>query len=161
LCQSGQYDRARELLDDARRADFYRSHHDYIWLSCTTFFADAAATLGDREAAATLYERLAPYESQGVTPGTALVGVVADQLARLAVTLDRHDDAERHFVTADALLRAMHAPFWLARNTIAWAHFRDRLGEPHDPNRPGPQLQEAISDGLSYGFSLSRLDVKA
>ena len=152
LCQAGQHDRARELLDDARHADFYRSHYDYIWLSCTMFFADAAATLGDREAAATLYDRLAPHESQGVTPGTALVGVVADQLARLAVTLERYDDAERHFATADALLRKMNAPFWLARNTIAWSQLRSRLGEPHDPMRPGPQLQEAIADGLAYGF---------
>jgi hypothetical protein len=152
LCQAGQHDRARELLDDARDADFYRSHYDYIWLSCTMFFADAAATLGDCDAAATLYERLAPYEQQGVTPGTALVGVVADQLARLAVTLERFDDAERHFATADAVLRKMNAPFWLARNTIAWSQLRRRLGEPDDATRPGPRLQEAIADGRAFGF---------
>lgn len=152
LCQAGHHDRARELLDEAQRADFYRAHYDYIWLSCTVMFADAAATLGDHDAAATLYERLAPYESQGVTPGTTFVGTVADQLARLAVTLERYDDAERHFATADALLRDMDAPFWLARNTIAWSQLRSRLGEPDDPTRPGPQLQEAIADGLAYGF---------
>jgi hypothetical protein len=139
-------------VDEARQADFYHGHYNYLWLACAALFADAVATLGHREAAATLYERLAPYESLGVTPGTGFMGTVAGQLARLAVTLERFDDAERHFATADALLRGMRAPFWLARNTIAWCQLRDEMGEPEDLARPGPRMQEAIADGLTYGF---------
>ena len=92
LCECGQLDRAGLIFQAAVEADFHASSYDYVWLTTTTLWADTAAWLGDTAAAALLYERLSPYENQGVSSGATFNGTVGVFLARLAIVLGRHDD---------------------------------------------------------------------
>jgi len=145
LGECGRADEARPLLQAARGADFHHAAYDYVWLTTTTLWADTAAWLGDTAAAHVLYERLSPFETQGVVTGTTLTGTVGVYLARLATVLGRHDDAARLFEQADAQLRDLRAPFWQARNQVEWA----RLLISHDTRTTLGRARELLAEATA------------
>ena len=102
LCECGRTGEAGPLLAAASSADFHDAAYDYIWLTNTTFWADSAAWLGDKSAAAVLFDRLAPYEPQGILSGATFTGTVGMYLARLAAVLGRLDEADDLFERTDA-----------------------------------------------------------
>jgi hypothetical protein len=114
-------------------------------------WADAAAALGDEPAAAILYERLLPFEGQGVTVGAAFHGTVGAYLARLAAVLGHRQEAEQLFERADRQLRALGAPFWQARNQVEWARMLIVSGTEADAARAGSLLSEATTTAAAYG----------
>jgi tetratricopeptide (TPR) repeat protein len=151
LCECGRFDEARALFDAARDADFHSSAHDYLWLSMTVLWADTAAWLGDTSAARLLYERLAPFEGQGITTSSTFLGTVGLYLARLAAVLGREEDAQHHFERADAQLRALGAPFWHARNQVDWAGLLVARAHDGDVDAARVLLAEATSTAATYG----------
>jgi hypothetical protein len=150
LCESGQLEPARELLVRAAAENFYASAVDHTWLTGTALWGDVAATVGDTDAAAVLYERLAPFEGQGVASLVTFAGTVAMYLARLAATLGRAD-ALRHFERADSQLRALEAPFFHARNQVEWARQLASTRADHDRVHARELLSEAIATARAYG----------
>jgi len=97
LAESGALEDARDVLADAPPLEAQS-----IWQMLTTMRALTVAALGDRGRAPELYEQLLPYTDQiagGGTNGFVLVPV-ARALGRLALLLDRPDDARRHFERA-------------------------------------------------------------
>ncbi|MGI8633758.1 MAG: ATP-binding protein [Solirubrobacterales bacterium] len=151
LCECGRADEARPLLEAARDADFHHAAYDYVWLTTTTVWADTVAWLGDISASGILYERLSPFEAQGVTSGSTFNGTVGMYLARLATVLGRHDDAAGLFERADAALRALRAPFWQARNQVEWARLLRTRGTDTDLRRARELLAEATTTAATYG----------
>lgn len=151
LCECGRTDEARPLLETARDADFHNAAYNWTWLANTVLWADAAASLGDTSAAALLYERLSPFEPQGVASGASFYGTVGMYLARLAVVLDRHDDANDLFERADAQLRALKAPFWYALNQVEWGRLLGASGSEQDLRRARELLTEAATTTAAYG----------
>jgi len=151
LCECGRPDEARPLLEAARGADFHHAAYDWFWLTTTAFWADTAAWLGDTSAADLLYERLSPFETQGITSGATFSGTVGMYLARLATVLGRHDDAMRLFERADAQLRALRAPFLHARNQVEWARLLSTLGADTDLHHARELLAEATTTAATYG----------
>jgi tetratricopeptide (TPR) repeat protein len=151
LCECGRFDEARVLFESARNADFHHAAYDYLWLPGTTLWADTAAWLGDVAAAEVLYERLAPFEAQGVTTSSTFLGTVGMYLARLAGLLERHEDAIGLFERADAQLRALGAPFWHARNQVDWARQLLAHGATRDLDGARELLAEAAVTAASYG----------
>jgi hypothetical protein len=151
LCECGDFDEARGLLEGARSADFYASTYDYTWLTNTTLWADTAAWLDDRPAASLLFERLAPFESHGVATVPTFTGTVGMYLARLAGVLGRDDDARGLFARADVQLRALGAPFWHARNQVEWARLLINGGADTDVDHARELLAEATDTAIAYG----------
>jgi hypothetical protein len=151
LCECGCVDEARPLFDAARATDFHQAAYDWIWLAMTALWADTAVWLGDADAAAVLYERLAPFEAQGITTGANFNGTVGLYLARLAALLGRDDDAIRRFERTDAQLRALGAPFWQARNQVEWARLLLARGTDADLERARQLLAEAATTAVAHG----------
>jgi len=151
LCECGRADEARPLLEVAREADFHHAAYDFVWLTTTTVWADTAAWLGDISAAGLLYERLSPFEAQGVVTGSTFNGTVGVYLARLAAVLGRHDDALCLFERADAQLRTLRAAFWQARNQVEWARVLSTQGTETDLQRARELLAEATATAATYG----------
>jgi tetratricopeptide (TPR) repeat protein len=151
LCECGRFDEARTLFDAARGADFHHAAYDYLWLPMTALWADTAAWLADVPAAGLLYERLAPFERQGITTSSTFLGTVGMYLARLAAVLGRDDDAQRHFEKADVQLRALDAPYWHARNQVDWAGFLITRAHDDDVNEARALLEEATRTAATHG----------
>ncbi|MGH9276367.1 MAG: hypothetical protein ACRDZU_17115, partial [Acidimicrobiales bacterium] len=151
LCECGRFDEARPLFDAGLAADFHHAAYDYLWLPMTTLWADTAAWLGHAEGAAILYERLAPFEAQGITTSSTFLGTEGMYLARMAVVLGRHDDALGHFERADALLDALGAPFWQARNQVEWATLLSSDGTEAALQQARELLAKATATAETHG----------
>jgi tetratricopeptide (TPR) repeat protein len=151
LCECGRIDEARPLFETARAADFHHAAYDYIWLTNTALWADTAAWLGDVAAASILYERLAPFEAQGILSGATFTGTASMYLARLAAVLGRLDDANELFERADAQLRALGAPFFQARNQVEWARLLSTRATDADLRRARELLDDAVTTAATYG----------
>jgi hypothetical protein len=139
------------MFDAARLVDFHHASYDWIWLAMTALWADTAVWLGDIDAAGRLYERLAPFESQGITTGANFNGTVGIYLARLAVLLGRHEEAARLFARADAQLHALGAPFWQARNQVDWALWLISQGTDGDLRHARELLADATTTAIAHG----------
>ncbi len=151
LCECERTDAAEPLLEVARGADFYNAAYNWTWLPNTVLWADTAATLGDIAAARVLFERLSPFETQGIASGASFYGTVAMYLARLAVVLGHHEDARTLFERADAQLRALEAPFWHAINQVEWARLLSAVGSGDELRRARELLAEAATTAASHG----------
>jgi hypothetical protein len=82
----------------------------------TCLLADAAAVLGAAEVSAVLYELLVPYADHvAISYPEVSIGAVALRLGVLAATIDRREDAQRHFADALAMHGRIGAQRWHAR----------------------------------------------
>jgi hypothetical protein len=70
--------------------------------------------LGSREAAAPLYDLQLPHAQTVVWNGATTYGPVARHLGRLALMLERYDEAEAHLAAASAEHERLGAPIWQA-----------------------------------------------
>jgi len=110
LAESGALEEAREVLADAPPLEAQS-----IWQMLTTMRALTVAALGDRSRAPELYEQLLPFAGQiagGGTNGFVLVPV-ARALGRLALLLDRPEDARRHFERARSVGETCGSAVWI------------------------------------------------
>ncbi len=73
---------------------------DLFWLPTIGLLGWAAATIGERKSLASLYELLLPYSEQSLTTLFWSVGSAHRVLARMAESLGRFDDAQRHYELA-------------------------------------------------------------
>ncbi|MFE0178762.1 BTAD domain-containing putative transcriptional regulator [Streptomyces sp. NPDC059002] len=118
LLAAGEPDRARQVF--ARRAPIRR---DYCFSLFATLDAMAAVALGDREAAAGIYQELLPLRD--VVAGAVSLSIalrpVALSLGELALLLDRPQEAEGHFTRAEQVAHHWNAPHWsdAARTALA------------------------------------------
>jgi tetratricopeptide (TPR) repeat protein len=136
LRQGGQLEEAHDQLDLMAAHDFTDIPRDGDWMAATVLIGEVAVALGDAERAALLYELLLPYAEQIVVIGLATVclGSVARYLGRLAATMEREDEARRHFERALTANAALRAPVELAHTQLDYAGV---LG-------PGRRAQELI-----------------
>jgi tetratricopeptide (TPR) repeat protein len=110
-CDLGRLGEARAIFDDLAARRFEQFPRDANWTNAMDELAQVCAALGDRERAALLYERLAPYERHNVVIAFAegCNGSVARYLGLLAATMQRWEDAARLFVDALAMNAALGA----------------------------------------------------
>ncbi|MGH9276094.1 MAG: ATP-binding protein, partial [Acidimicrobiales bacterium] len=151
LCECGRFDEARSLFEAARGADFHHDTYDWIWLATTAMWADTAAWLDDVDAAGLLFDRLAPFEAQGISTGANFNGIVGMYLARLAAVLGRREEALGCFERVDAQLRSLRAPFWHARNELDWARLLATHGTDEDLRHARELVAEASTTAATYG----------
>jgi len=123
LYERGAVDEARRELDQLTANDFAELRHGGAWNYSVTFLSQLCVDLDDRGRAAELYQILLPQAPYNIVSGItfASYGAASLYLARLAATLDRPDEAARHFEEALTLHRRMQARPLLARTRYRYA----------------------------------------
>jgi tetratricopeptide (TPR) repeat protein len=93
---------ARAEFENLAQHDFADLPRDAVWMGTMTYLVDICTFLGDHARADTLYRMLLPFAARNVVISTAAVccGALSRYLGALATTLERWDDAARHFEDA-------------------------------------------------------------
>ena len=123
-----------------------------LWLPSLVYLTDAAAALGDAEAAALVYPELAPFAGGNVMIGhlVSCYGAADRYLGMLAATLGEAELAASHFERALELNRAMAAETWLAHTAYEYGrHLRSQRG---DRARSDALLAEAAALARRIGM---------
>jgi len=157
LAEMGDVYGAHAELEAMAANDFSALRHDGYWLISMSLLAFVFRSEVRADAiAAALYERLLPHEGETVTLGNGrvCVGAVAWALGGLAASLERWDDAERHYDAALRLHRTMGARPFLARSLVDYAGALRRRGHPADADRIRVLLDEAERLGRELGMEL-------
>jgi ATP/maltotriose-dependent transcriptional regulator MalT len=120
LADAGRQQEAQEFLDAEFAVGFLPTRTGGVddFLAYLHLWAEIAASLGDRRAAAVLFDRTVPAAGAFVTTVTLFYGAVDRSLGRLATVLGHLDDAEQYLANAEAMHVRAGAPLFLART---WA----------------------------------------
>ncbi|HEY1358439.1 MAG TPA: AAA family ATPase [Thermoleophilaceae bacterium] len=145
--ESGRDDDAAMSLDAAARQGFESIGLDITWMSAIALFADVAAHLRAPEPAATLYGLLEPFGDRMVWNGASPFCSASHYLGRLAGTLGRSEDAERHFAVAADAHERLHAPRFLARTRLDWAELRLERGDEDGARALAKQAAVSAAEG--------------
>jgi tetratricopeptide (TPR) repeat protein len=129
----GRTAEARAEFETLAQHDFADVPHDAMWMGTMSYLADVCAFLGDRARAETLYRILLPFAGRNVvvSNGAACYGAVSRYLGALATTLERWDEATRHFEEALMMNTRMDTRVFLAHTQEQYAAMlltRDDLG---------------------------------
>jgi len=142
LAELGRFDELDEFRRDV--AEGFTGHpRNGLWLSSMCMSAEVAGYSDDRGAAEALYPVLEPFAEQLIWPGIGALCSVARPLALAATTLERFDDADRHFATAVDIAERFEARVWLARAQQEWAGMLLRRAGPGDRDRASVLLAAA------------------
>jgi tetratricopeptide (TPR) repeat protein len=118
---------------------------DANWPLAVSVLADACAQLDDGPSAALLYRQIEPYAHLFAADSTdGFRGSLARSLGRLATTLERFDEAERHFLAAAADNERVGAPAWHAVTLRDHGQMLLRRGEP------GQRARRLIETALAH-----------
>ena len=129
LAELGHSDEARQALGGLAADGFAQVPFDESRLVSLGLLAEAANSLDDQERAAALYELLLPYGDRiAVAYPEISTGAVARNLGLAAWTVERWEDAERHFEAALELNERVGARPWLARTQADRAGMRRERG---------------------------------
>lgn len=155
-CELGRRQEAHDVFDPlmATLADL---PPDPNWMIAVPRAASVCATLGDRASADRLSTVLAPYADRIAGNGVIWLGSVSHYLGLLATTLERFDEAERHFAASEAAHERLQAPGWRARTRLARAQLRLRRGRPEDADEARRLQGEVLAAARELGlFNLER-----
>jgi class 3 adenylate cyclase/tetratricopeptide (TPR) repeat protein len=150
LCELGQLDEARALLEPVAVSRFDAVPRDMLWLNTMVAWAEVAAAVEHAEAAEVLYEMLEPWSDQFACISIVMWMPTSHYLGRLGALLGRTEDAERCFERALRLEEGFEAPLFAAATRIGWA----RLllgGDSGDAARARELLEQARSSAESLG----------
>jgi len=160
LCSADNYDKARELLDPVVKDGFASIPMDLSWSSTLSNWSEVAFRLGAREAAAPLYDLLAPHERTIVWTGGTIWGPTARHLGRLALMMERYDDAEAHLIAATAEHERLGAPVWQADTDRLLALTLLRRGDG-DLRRVQELLRRAAETARQHGAARIQREIEA
>lgn len=97
LCEAGQRERSRSILESLARNRFAAVPRDLAWMQAMAYLADVVAAVGDARHASDLYELMSPYDGRNVGLwDIASGGAVAHFLGSLAARFGNLDRAVRH-----------------------------------------------------------------
>lgn len=148
LARDGRHDEGAERFAPLRDAGF-PFQEDVVWLTGHVVAAEAAAELGDREAAAVLYQRLLPFASLVACTRASCQGSTSYYLGRLAEVLGL-PETEAHLRTALEVSQRLGSPYDIARTEIALARaVRDRA-----PEEAQQRAEHALTLGQRHGMAL-------
>jgi tetratricopeptide (TPR) repeat protein len=148
LAELGSTDEARAELEALAADGFSGIPFDEEWQVSQCFLAEAAAHIGDRDHAGTLYGLLLPYADRvAMSYPEVSLGSVSRFLGILACTTDHYHQAAGHFEDAVAMNERIGARPWLARTQDDYGHLLLRRGEPGDTERA-----ESLLDGARRAY---------
>ena len=151
LARAGRHDDAAEILRGLADVD-YDMPHNANWFVGTEVLADGVEILDNRDVAAVLHDRLAPFAGRIVD---YIYGVSrpADQaLAQLLLTLGNPDGAAAAATRAIDASRKRRTPLFLGRELVLLAEARHRAG--HTVEQLRPLLDEAHQIARATGAHL-------
>jgi tetratricopeptide (TPR) repeat protein len=145
----------RAQFERLAEGDFSGIPRDGNWLTGMAYAARACAWLSDRERAAALYELLLPYAPLNVVIGLGIhyPGSVELFLGLLATTMQRWDEAERHFESARAMHERMRSPPLGAHTDHEHARMLLARGRPEDRTRAHDLLTRAATTASTLGMT--------
>jgi DNA-binding winged helix-turn-helix (wHTH) protein/tetratricopeptide (TPR) repeat protein len=146
---------ARAEFENLARNDFTDLPRDSLWMGTITFLVDICTFLGDRDRANTLYRILLPFAGRNVVVSNGVVcyGALSRYLGALATTLERWDDAARHFEDALAMNTRMDARPWLAHTQEQYATMLlARSQSRRDRNKAATLLSAAVATARELGM---------
>jgi class 3 adenylate cyclase len=102
FADAGETDEARGEFEILANDDFAVIPTDGNWPVAMVLLTDVCVELGDKARATVLYDKIAPYSDKCPVTGLAVdcYGSMGRFAAALAATMERWDDAERHFDAA-------------------------------------------------------------
>ena len=153
---------ARMELERCARRGFAELPRDGLWILHLCSLAEACALLADGPRAERLYELLLPFaDRHAVSVTLQPFGPVALRLGMLATTLERWDEAERHFATA--LERCSDLGARAASARVLYEHAKMLVARGDDEVRAVALLDEAagLCDELGMPGVRERVDALA
>ncbi|PZS15262.1 MAG: hypothetical protein DLM64_00215 [Solirubrobacterales bacterium] len=115
LCEADRRQEAAALLSEGTANHFAAIPANALWASAMLTWSHVAARVGDRDAAAALFERLQPFADQVAVTPVGAPGAIAHGLGLLASTHGRPALAEQYFSQAIAVHERLRAPLLIAR----------------------------------------------
>jgi class 3 adenylate cyclase/tetratricopeptide (TPR) repeat protein len=145
---------ARAEFENLAQHDFADLPRDAVWMGTMTYLVDACTFLGDRDRADILYRILLPFAGRNVAVGNgaACYGALSRYLGALAATLERWDDAARHFEDALAMNDRMGARPWLVHTQEQYAAMLLARGQAGDRDKAAVLLDTALATARELGM---------
>jgi tetratricopeptide (TPR) repeat protein len=145
---------ARDLLEALAADGFVHLPFDETWLASMGFLAETASAVGDAERASEIYRLLLPYSDRiAVSVPEISTGAVARYLGLLATTIERWNDAERHFDEALEINERIGARPSHANTQHDYAHMLVARDAPGDHRRAQLLLSHAHTAYRQLGLS--------
>jgi tetratricopeptide (TPR) repeat protein len=149
----GHIAHARDAFETLAAKGLANLPFDEEWLISLGLLTETASILGDAERAAVLYPMLLPYGDRvAVSYPEISTGSVARYLGLLTATMERWDDAERHFENALETNGRIGARPWLAHTQEDYARMLLTRGLPGDEQRALELLAHARRSYRSLGM---------
>jgi DNA-binding SARP family transcriptional activator/tetratricopeptide (TPR) repeat protein len=149
----GRAAEARRELEELAEGDVAALPFDQEWLYGMSLLAETSALLGHRDSAPVLYRLLVPWAAFNVVDvGEGIRGSVARYLGMLATTVERWDEAERHFEKALAFNTSMGARPWLAHTASDYARMLRARNGRGDHERADELLETALRTYRELGM---------
>jgi class 3 adenylate cyclase/tetratricopeptide (TPR) repeat protein len=150
----GRAEEARAEFEHLAAHDFEDVPRDALWIGSMTFLTDVCVFLRDQARAAILYKLLAPFAGRNTVIGYEVVcyGALTRYLGALATTLERWDDAGRHFEDALTMNARMEAWPWLAHTQHQYAGMLLARGASSDRGRAFALLDSAQATARRLGM---------
>ena len=145
---------ARAEFENLAQHDFADLPRDAVWMGTMTYLVDVCNFLGDQARAESLYRILLPYAGRNVVVSTAAAcyGALSRYLGALATTLERWDDAARHFEDALAMNARMDARPWLAHTQEQYATMLLARRQSGDLDKAAALLDAALITTRELGM---------
>lgn len=154
LAELGLEDEARAVFEGC--ADAALANSRTAGLRVLSFLGDACWLLRDRERAGAVREALLPYPGRHVLDGIAAysLGSSDRNLAQTAALLERWDEAEEHFESAQRFHERVGASVWAAHTRVDQATMLLRRRRPGDERRAADLLRAAAAAYGAMGLTL-------
>jgi tetratricopeptide (TPR) repeat protein len=150
----GRKTEARAEFENLAIHEFNDLPRDAVWLGTMTYLVDVCTFLDDRSRADTLYKILLPFAERNVivSNAAACYGSLSRYLGALATTLERWDDAARHFEEALAMNARMGARVWLAHTQQQYAAMLLARHQSGDRDKAAALLEAALATTRELGM---------
>jgi predicted ATPase len=145
---------ARAEFENLAQYNFADLPRDGVWMGTMTYLVDVCTFLGDQVRAEMLYQILLPFAERNVVVGNGVAsyGALARYLGALATTLERWDDAARHFEDAIAMNARMDARPWLAHTQEQYASMLLVRNQSGDHEKAVALLAAALATTCELGM---------
>jgi ATP/maltotriose-dependent transcriptional regulator MalT len=153
LALVGRLEDARAALRKIAATGFIDLGSSIAWLPGMALVTEGIAIVGERDLAHEVYEAGLPFARLNVSAGASgLYGSVSRYLGMLATTLERWDDAGKHFERAIEFEQSMGATPFVARTRIAYAEMLLRRGRDADRHHARQLLEAALAASRELGM---------
>ncbi|MEE9284704.1 MAG: adenylate/guanylate cyclase domain-containing protein, partial [Dehalococcoidia bacterium] len=149
----GRQGEARAEFERLAADDFADLPRDAVWLAAVAALTQVCAVLADTGRAATLYDLLLPYAGRNIVEGSvACYGSASRYLGLLAATMERWEEAERHFEDALAMNARMGARPFVAHTQHEYVGMLLHRDEPGDREKALELVTQALDTAQELGM---------